>query len=349
MANAPEWLKHLNGNPLPWLLEDSNPGVRAATLTRLMGRSPSDPEVAELRRQAHGADPIKAILDAQDVEGWWVKPGPGYGPKYSGTVWNLIFLDQLGADASDPRIQRAVDYVLRFSTTSSGGFGASGSHLERQPPPSSAAHCINGNLLRAVINFGRLDEPPVRKAIQWTTQTITGTNVERWYASGTSGPGFACAANDGQPCAWGAIKELRALAAVPPRRRTASVRAAVDVGIEFLFSRDPARADYPMGYGNTKPSGSWFKLGFPSGYICDVLETLETLTELNQGSDERLQPALKWLLDHQDHAGRWRNQRSYHGKMVIDFETQGAPSKWVTLRACTVIANSSLARRSRAS
>ena len=29
--------------------------------------------------------------------------------------------------------------------------------------------------------------------------------MERWYAY-TSGPGFACGANAGRPCAWGAIK-----------------------------------------------------------------------------------------------------------------------------------------------
>ena len=32
-----------------------------------------------------GAPPIAPILDAQDDAGWWVKPGPGYAPKYTGT------------------------------------------------------------------------------------------------------------------------------------------------------------------------------------------------------------------------------------------------------------------------
>jgi hypothetical protein len=34
--------------------------------------------------------------------------------------------------------------------------------------------------------------------------------------------------------------------------------------------------------------------------------------------------------------GRWRNEYAYNGKTWIDFEKQGQPSRWVTLRACRV-------------
>jgi hypothetical protein len=43
--------------------------------------------------------PLHRLLDrAPDA---WVKPGNGYEPRYSGTTWQLIFLDQFGADGSD--------------------------------------------------------------------------------------------------------------------------------------------------------------------------------------------------------------------------------------------------------
>ena len=42
-------------------------------------------------------------------------------------------------------------------------------------------------------------------------------------------------------------------------------------GTAFLLSRDPAVSDYPMGY-TTKPNGSWFKFGYPLGYVTDVLQ-----------------------------------------------------------------------------
>lgn len=331
------WLAYIDGDPREWLLEPDTPAVRAATLRQLFGRGPEDPEVSEARRAAMAVDPIRAILAAQSPEGWWVKPGPGYGPKYQGTVWQLVILDQLGADGADPGIRRACDYALRWCPTSSGGLGCSGSAREVAPPPSAVIHCLNGNMVRALIGFGYLEDPRVAAAADWAARAILGEGVDRYYRTGTSGPGFACAANDHQPCAWGAVKELRALARVPQGARSDIVKRAIDAGVEFLFSRNPAVADYPMGYGNTKPSSSWFRPGFPSGYVADVVQVLEVLAELGHARDPRLAPALRWLAALQGRDGRWVNRYAYNGKTTLDIEKQGRPSKWVTLRACTVL------------
>ncbi|HEX6888669.1 MAG TPA: hypothetical protein VF143_11235 [Candidatus Nanopelagicales bacterium] len=330
------WTDRLLGDPVPWLLEPADPAVRAAALQRLLDRPADDPEVVDARQAAMRSGPIAAVLSAQGPAGWWVKPGPGYAPKYTGTVWSLMFLDQLGADPRDPRVQRACDYVLRMCPTSSGGLGASGSHLEVAPPPSSAIHCLHGNLLRALIGFGHLADEAVQGAVCWAARAITGVDPPRWYATGT-GPRFACGGNDQQPCAWGAIKELRALVRIPAEQRSAQVQAAIDTCVDLLLSRDPVDADYPMGWGNTKPSRSWFKLGFPSGYVSDVLQTVEALGEAGHGGDPRLDNALAWVCAQQAADGRWRNQYAYHGKTWGSIEQQGKASKWVTLRACTVL------------
>jgi hypothetical protein len=196
---------------------------------------------------------------------------------------------------------------------------------------------LNGNLLRALVGFGYLDDPRVQRAIEWQARSITGEGFDGYYRTGTSGPDFACAANEQLPCAWGAIKALLALARIPAERRAPHVQRAVDRSVEFLLSRDPAVADYPTGWGNTKPSGSWQKLGFPHGYVSDVLQTLEALVAAGQAGDQRLRPAVDWLLSLQDDAGRWQNRYAYNGKTWVDFERQGQPSKWVTLRACRVL------------
>ncbi len=320
-----------------WLLQPESPEVRAAALQRLLGRAHDDPDVVQARAAAMRTGPIAAILAAQHPEGWWVKPGAGYSPKYRGSVWQVIFLDELGADPDDERVRRACDYLVRYTSTSAGGFGISGAKQEKAPPPSSVAHCLNGNLLRAFIGFGLVDDARVQAAVEWAASTITGKGDVRFYASGTSGPHFACGANDRQPCAWGAVKELRGLARVPVDRRSPLVRQAIEEAVEFLFSRDPAVADYPMGYGNTKPSGSWFKLGFPSGYVADVLQVLEVLTELGHGDDQRLAPARARVLAQRTPDGRWLNRYAYNGKTEVDVEQQGKPSKWVTLRALSVL------------
>jgi hypothetical protein len=303
----------------------------------LLDRPVDDPSVVAARTAAMRVDPIRSMLDAQDPEGWWVKAGHGYSPKYTSTVWSLTFLDQVGADGSDPRIQRGCDYVLAHTQTASGGFGASAAKDASPPPPSRALHCLNGNLTRALIGFGRIHDPRLQAAVEWAARTVTGEGVARYYASGTSGPGFACGANEGRPCAWGAVKELLGFARIPPRQRTRLVREAIDHGVAFLLSRDPAVADYPMPSRDTRPSSAWFKLGFPVGYITDVLQNLEVLAELGHATDPRLQNALQWVEGQQDDRGRWTNRYAYQGKTVVDIERQGQPSKWVTLRACTVL------------
>jgi hypothetical protein len=308
------------------------------TLRVLVGKPPDDPEVRAALAAAMQARPIADILAAQHPDGYWVKPGSGYSPKYTGTVWQLIFLDQIGADPSDSRVQAACEYVLSHTATEVGGFGASGSKDDmRLPPPSSAIHCLNGNLLRALIGFGRLEDERVQRAIDWQARSITGEGFDRYYRSGASGPGFRCAANEQLPCAWGAVKALLGLACIPLDRREPHVERAIEQGAAFLLSRDPASADYPVGWGNTRPNGSWFKLGFPSGYVADVLQNLQVLCALGFAHDGRLRPAVGWLLGKQDGQGRWKNEYAYNGKTWGDFERQGAPSKWVTLRACQVI------------
>ncbi len=332
-----DWRRALRRDPLPWLLDGSTPAVRHRALVELLDMPADDPEVIRAQADAMSADPIAAILAAQEPEGWWSKPGAGYGPKYTGTVWQVIFLDQLGADPADPRVRAGCEYVLAHARSDSGGFAASGALSNAPPPPSAAIHCLHGNLLRAVIGAGFAVDERVQQAIEWQASAITGVAGHRFYRSGTTGPGFGCVANWGEPCAWGAVKAMSALARVPADRRTESVCDAIEVGVRFLLSRDPLMADYPIGGEGDRPSSSWFKLGFPLGYVADVLQNLGVLCELGRADDARLTPAIHWLLTLQDADGRWRNRYAYNGKTTVDIERQGEPSRWVTLRACRVL------------
>lgn len=52
--------------------------------------------------------PVPAIQDAQNADGYWARPGGGHTPSYTVTIWQIIFLAELGADISDERISRGV-------------------------------------------------------------------------------------------------------------------------------------------------------------------------------------------------------------------------------------------------
>ncbi len=330
------WLARLTSDPRPWLFDSADPAVRHLALRWLEDRPVDDPDVRSAQAAAMESAPIAPILAAQDREGWWIKPGAGYSPKYTGTAWSLIFLDQLGADGSDARIRRACAYLLDRVVTGSGGFGMSGSATAR-PTASTVAHCLNGNLVRALIGFGWLEDPRVAAAVDWQARAIVGgADAPPFHRSATSGPGFRCGVNEGLPCAWGAVKALLGLARVPVELRSPTVAAAIDAAVELLLSVDPATAAYPAGWDGAV-SKAWFKPGFPSGYVADVVQVLEALADVGCAADPRAAHAVEWILGRQDDDGRWRNEYPYAGKMWADIDRRGAPSKWVTLRAVRVL------------
>ena len=333
--DRPAWSSGLHADPLPWLLDADAPAVRHRALVDLLGRPPDDPDVTEARTAAMAAPPIAPILAAQDAEGWWLRPGPGYGPKYRSTVWSVIFLEQLGADGTNPRVRAGCAYLLDHATVAGGSFAVG--YGEGRLQPSYQLHCLNGNLLRAVIGLGWGDDPRVRDAIAWEAAAILGSEGHRYWKSGTPGPGFACAVNEGLPCGWGAIKAVLGLARIPPADRSPEVSRALAAGVEMLLSVDPSTAMYPMGWGNVKPNGSWFKLAFPLGYVADVLQVMEAVCEAGAAGDPRLAPAVDWLLAQQDADGRFVNRYAYVSKMAANIDSQGKPSRWVTLRACGVL------------
>ena len=125
-----------------------------------------------------------------------------------------------------------------------------------------------------------------------------------------------------------------ALNRVPVEWRTSAYERAVATTAEFLLSHDIAAADYPH---KERINSSWFKFGYPLGYVTDVLLNLEALTEAGFSGDERLRGAIDLVLDKQDDQGRWTLEYSYNGKMWSDIEEKGQVSKWVTLRALRVL------------
>lgn len=323
-------------NPLDWLLEtdQENPSVRYWALTGLLDRPADAPEVVEAQRAVMASGPVPAILEAQDADGFWVKPGAGYSPKYRGTVWQIIFLAELGADPADERVGRGCAYLLSHSLASNAAFSAS-----QSPVPSSSIHCLNGNLLYALLRLGWADDPRVGAALDWQARAITGEGQIQYYKSATAGPGFACGVNEGQPCGWGANKALRALLAAPSQQRTPLIEGAIEAGAAFLLGRDPAVADYPY---TRRVSSTWFKFGFPLSYWSDVLETAAVLVAAGYGHDSRLANALQFILSKQDDQGRWKLENSLNGKMWADIEERGKPSKWITLRALRVLKGAGL-------
>ena len=245
-----------------WLMDSPTPSIRYLTLRRLLERSEADADVQAARRAMHRGGAIPTILDQQTPAGFW-RGAPGfYARKYNGTHWSMILLTELAADPDDPRMQRAVDYML--------GATAHNHMLEGdfdKSLPSSAQYgfsCLWGNILRYSAYCGRADDPRARRMAEYMARNLTRGGCD-------------CVHNAYLPCAWGAVRALWGLAALP--MRSATVSAAIDSALDFLLD-----SEYQLAVGDYPTPGTihklWSKLSFPLFYQADVLFTLRVLGEL---------------------------------------------------------------------
>ncbi len=330
----------MNLNTLNWLLEAENPGVRYLTLRDLCGLAADDPELVKARHAAHTEGPIAEILSHMEPEGYWCEPGPGYNPKYFSTAWSVLHLAQLGARMDeDERLCAACAYLLDHSMAKGGKFTITGA-------PSGTSDCLQGNFCWALQELG-CDDPRLQTAIEWMARTVTGEGIapledkkaeDRYYA-GKCGPNFGCGANNKEACAWGAVKVVLALGSIPAEKRTPLVQQALQIGIDFLFSVDPATAEYPSPT-TGKPSGSWWKFGFPVFYVTDILQIAEALVLVGRANDPRLLHTLEVIEAKRNAQGRWAMEYDLSGKTWIDYGTKKQPNKWVTYRAMKVLKGS---------
>jgi hypothetical protein len=148
------WKQLVKGDPLTWLLEEDldSPGPRYFTLTDLYDLPITDQEVIDARMAIMQRGPVPVILNAQEPEGFWVKPGPGYNPKYRSTVWSVISLAQLGADPDNEGVHRAGEYLLSHAVAKTGAFSMTGT-------PSGTIYCLAGNLIAALLDLGWQGDP----------------------------------------------------------------------------------------------------------------------------------------------------------------------------------------------
>ena len=327
------WQDYLKGDTISWLLEPDDPGARYLAMRDILELPVDDVDFVAPQELAHQKGPIAGFLAAMNDAGYWVKAGPGYNPKYRGSVWSIIALAQLGGSAAvDERIRKGCRYLLDHNLTENDQFTYTGA-------PSGAVDCIHGNLCAAMLDLG-IDDPRLEKAFEWMARSVTGEGLAsaedktaplRYYAM-NCGPGFACGYNNKLPCAWGGMKVMLAFSKLPEERRTPLIRRAIQRGVDFFLGVDPATAGYPHGW-SCKPSQNWWKFGFPVFYVSDVLQIVEVLARLGYGNDPRMANALNIVREKQDKDGRWSLEYDYTGKTWVEFGIKKQPNKWVSLRA----------------
>jgi hypothetical protein len=293
---------------LTWLLQPSNPVVRAVTLEHVLGRDRRDPEVAEARGRIAHAAWVRRLMREQHPDGWWINPKNCYQPRGLATVWHLQLLAELGAPGDDPRIVRACDRFLQQNGMPDGGF-ACGVHRNRY-----SEECLTGHMLYTLVAFGRANEERVLAARDWV--------IDRQLADG----GWNCRPNQSHSSFVSSLGAIKALAILPRKEH----KAPLDRAIEFLLA-------HRLFFSHTtgKPIRKFWPapIQFPAHYHHDLLHPLRALMLAGAAYDPLLDSALDALVAKADRRGRWRIDVA----PTLQVETPGRHSKWATSWALAVL------------
>lgn len=328
-----KWKTYLKADPTAWLLREDNPSVRYLTLTDICGRSQNHPDVKATQMQIMEKGIVPRILARQDPEGFWIKPESFYvRTKYKGTVWQLIILAELFADPSEPRLQKACNFILEWSQDRrSGGFSYQGSK-KNGGQHSGVIPCLTGNMVWSLIRLGRLADPTVKAGIDWIT---TFQRCDDGIAAPPKGWPYEkfdmCWGR--HTCHLGVVKGLKALAEIPASKRNPEIDRFIRTGSEYLLRHHLYKRSHDLDR-VSKPK--WKRLGFPHMWDTDVLEMADILLRLGY-PDPRMQEAIDLILSKQDEKGRWLLEETWNGRFQVNIERKGKPSRWVTVLALRVL------------
>jgi len=329
-------------------MEPDKPTVRYLTLTELLHRPASDPDVEEAKSQLSEYGPTQTIL-AQFDQFKNDNRSRAY-QKYGGRYWQLIFLGQLHADGQDPRIREIAEKTIEagdWVLIPQGG------------------QCLTANLLNGLHLLGYGEHPVVQEA--------TVSLAERLVTDG----GIACEVMDYSLlpfCYMAQPKLLLCFSASAELRRHPSVAAAIELlstnliahqifvytpgnraEWQAVLERKPAKSELggktvkswmrdqkdqflaQKGLGELGEKSGWQKFGFPLHYNSDLLEAMYALARCDIPFSDSLRRPLSIIRAKMTADGKWLMENSLNGKMRADIEQVRKPSKWLTYRGWYVL------------
>lgn len=323
----------MNGDPTEWLLGEDNPSVRYFALRDVLDKSDNDQDVEKSRKAIMNIGPVPKILSKQKSGGYWGVAENFYVKgKYKGTVWQLMVLAELEADPDDERVKRACEFILEHSQDrESGGFSymsassGGGAHGKVLP-------CLTGNMVWSLIKLGYLKDARVQKGIEWIAKYQRFDDGVKEAAGGWPYDKHQTCWGR-HSCHMGVVKTLKALAEIPAMERHQDVKCSIQRGTEYMLEHHVYKRSHDL----TRVSKrEWLQFGFPLMWNTDVLEILGILTKLGC-HDERMKEAMDLVVSKQDGLGRWKLERSFNGRLQVNIEQKGKPSRWVTLNALRVL------------
>lgn len=328
-----DWQAGLRAYPIDWLLETENPSVRYLALTQLLDVPPDAPQARQASEDVMRRGYVPRLLALQQSPEYLDSFPRYYTDKYKGLVWALIVLAEHRATLN-PQLARQCEYLLQSAQEQAdGGFSQHSAMRAGGGRLSEVIPCLTGNLVWCFFTLGLGSDPRVCRALEWLARNIKLNDGEM-----TDLPAVAYskleACYGAHSCHMGVVKALKAYGAVPEAQRSPALRAAIGRAAEFMLLHHVDRRSHAL---NRISKPGWRKFGFPLMYQTDTLEVLDTLTALGY-RDPRMAGAVQAVLGSQGEDGRWVQANAYASqRLLLPMESEGEPSKWLTLRALRVL------------
>lgn len=327
------WKSVLKADPIDWLLEKDHPSIRYFALSEILDKSKDNPELEATKDDIMKIGVVPKLLAKQNRGGYWEIPERFYMAKYKGTVWQLIILAELAADAEDEHVRNACEFVLKSSQDhESGGFSMWSNARKGGGRHSGVIPCLTGNMVWSLIKLGYLTDARIQRGINWiTTYQRFDDGIEHRPKGWPYDKATNCFGK--HSCHMGVVKALKALAEIPTAKRSTNVTNTIEQGVEYILKHHIHKRSHDL-CRLSKPG--WLRFGFPLMYQTDVLGILGILTKLDY-KDKRMQEAIDLVVSKQDDGGRWILERTFNGRFHTNIEQKGKPSKWITLNALKVL------------
>jgi hypothetical protein len=320
------WKDILKKDPVPLLQQSTDPSIRYYILTKLSDVSVDDGMSGKERNSIVTSDMVRKLLGLQHEDGYWGNPAD-FQKRFTGTLWQLLFLLEAGCDPLLPQMQKAARCLLDIDFDTRQGFLVSWKRTPQDP-------CYQGYILQAVLCCGFENDPRVKAIIGWIC-----SNVEFHDGDGqVKDPDDRCLGR--HTCIRAAVPLVRALSMIPLQQRNPDVERLLREGNEFLLVHHVYRRSHNL---SKVISPYMTRLSFPAWYYPDILQILVLLTD--QGVfDDRMEDAVKQLLKKQDGNGMWKLQRPYNERkpgdtfpVLIETGEKGHLNEWITVRALYVL------------
>lgn len=302
-------MQELHTDLKEWLL-DTDPSIRWQVMRDLLD-APDHEVTAERARVATegwGAQ----LLDSQRPDGQWGLGGDT--PFWWTNLYTLIYLRDLGVDATNQRVQAAIDRVRQQVTW--GPEWGNSPFFEGEVEP-----CINGRVVALGAYFGERSD----------------RLVDRLLGEQLADGGWNCEAERGslRSSFHTTICVLEGLQAFENTFGTSSVIAAARArGAEYLLSRRLLRRASTGEVIDTR----WMQLVFPPLWHYDVLRALDYLRLAGLAPEPRMQEGVDVVRTRRQQSGRWLLDARHRDTLFEEIAGEaGAPSRWVTLRALRVL------------